>query len=143
LRTMNGSGRFKVGAGRVVGEGALRTVREVLSAGNVLDMALRGKLADPSRTALDFDSITGTFKIVNGVARTDDTIYQGKDLRVAVTGTYALADARTDLEVVATQGRNQLRAQVTGSGRALRVVPTGVNVKEPAEVRKLLDRLLR
>ena len=143
LRTMNGSGQFKVGAGRVVGEGALRLVRDVFAAGNVFDMALRGKLAAPGRTALDFDSITGSYKIVNGVARTDDVLYQGNDLKVAVAGTYGLADGRTDMKVVATQGRNQLRAQVTGSGGSLRVVPTGVNVKEPAEVKKLLDRLLR
>jgi len=143
FRTMNGSGQFKIGAGRVVGEGALKIVREVLEAGNVFDTALRGKLAGPGKTALDFDSITGSYKIVNGIARTDDLLYQGKDLRVAVAGTYALVDGRTDMKVVATQGRNQLRAQVTGSGGALRVVPTGVNVKEPAEVRKFLDRLLR
>jgi hypothetical protein len=143
LRTMNGSGQFKVGAGKVIGEGALKIVRDVLAAGNVFDMALRGKLAGPGKTALDFDSITGSYKIVNGVARTDDVVYRGKDLKVAVAGTYALADGRTDMKVIATQGSNQLRAQVTGSGGSLRVVPTGVNVKEPAEVKKLLDRLLR
>ncbi len=143
FRTMNGTGQFKVGSGRVIGEGALRVVRDVLSAGNVLDMTLRGKLADPGRNALDFDSITGSFKIANGVARTDDMVYQSKELRVTMAGTYALTDARTDMKVVATQGRNTLRAQVTGTGSSLRVVPTGVNVKEPAEVRKFLDRLLR
>lgn len=143
LRTMNGSGQFKVGGGRVVGEGALKIVRDVLAAGNVFDMALRGKLAGSSKTTLDFDSITGSYKIVNGVARTDDVVYQGKDLKVTVAGTYALADGRTDMKLIATQGSNQLRAQVTGSGGSLRVVPTGVNVKEPAEVKKLLDRLLR
>jgi hypothetical protein len=143
LRTMNGSGQFKVGAGKVIGEGALKIVRDVLAAGNVFDMALRGKLAGPGKTALDFDSITGSYKIVNGVARTDDVVYRGKDLKVAVAGTYALADGRTDMKVIATQGSNQLRAQVTGSGGSLRVVPTVVNVKEPAEVKKLLDRLLR
>jgi hypothetical protein len=140
---MNGAGRFKIGAGRVVGEGALKIVRDVLAAGNVFDMALRGKLAAPSTTALDFDSITGSYKIANGIARTDDLLYQGKDLRVTMAGTYALTDGRTDMKVVATQGKNQLRAQVTGSGGSLRVIPTGVNVKEPAEVRKLMDRLLR
>jgi len=143
FRTMNGTGQFKVGQGRVIGEGALKLVRDVLSAGNVLDMALRGKLADPGRNALDFDSITGSYKIVNGVARTDDVVYQSKELRVTVAGTYALADGRTDMKVVATQGNNTLRAQVTGTGSSLRVVPIGVNVKEPAEVRKFLDRLLR
>ena len=70
-------------------------------------------------------------------------VYQSKELRVTMAGTYALADGRTDMKVVATQGNNTLRAQITGSGSSLRVVPTSVNVKEPAEVRKFLDRLLR
>jgi uncharacterized protein YhdP len=139
---MNGAGQFKIGAGRVVGEGALKLVRDVLEVGNVFDRALRGKLSGPSKTALEFDSITGSYTIINGVARTNDLLYQGKDLRVAVVGTYALVDGRTDMSVVATQGGNQLRAQVTGSGGSVRVVPTGVIVKEPKEVKKFLDRLL-
>jgi len=143
LRSMSGTGRLKIGAGRVVGEGALRLVRGVLEAGNVFDAALRGKLSASGPTALEFSSITGSYRIAEGVVRTDDLLYESKDLRVTAAGTYGLADGRTDMKVVATQGRNQLRAQVTGSGGSLRVVPTGVNVKEPAEVKKFLDRLLR
>jgi len=143
LRTMSGTGQLKIGAGRVVGEGALKLVRGVLEAGNIFDTALRGKLAAPAQRPLEFDSITGSYRISAGVVSTDDLLYQGKDLRVSAAGTYALADGRTDMKVVATQGRNQLRAQITGNGSALRVVPTGVNVKEPAEVKKFLDQLLR
>lgn len=142
-RSMNGAGRLKIGKGRVVGEGALKLVRDVLEAGTVVDQALRGKFSGSSKTALDFDSITGSYRITAGVLRTDDLLYQGKDLKVAVAGTYALVDGRTDMNVVATQGSSQLRAQVTGSGGSLRVIPTGVNVKEAAQVRKLLDLLLR
>ena len=47
------------------------------------------------------------------------------------------------MNVVATQGSSQLRAQVTGSGGSLRVIPTGVKVKEAEQVKKLLERLLR
>ncbi|HYV66563.1 MAG TPA: AsmA-like C-terminal region-containing protein, partial [Myxococcales bacterium] len=143
LRTMSGTGQLKIGAGRVVGEGALGLVRGVLEAGNIFDAALRGKLAAPVQRQLEFDSITGSYRVSAGVVSTDDLLYQGKDLRVSAAGTYALTDGRTDMKVVATQGRNQLRAQITGSGSALRVVPTGVNVKEPAEVKKFLDQLLR
>ncbi|MDP2702672.1 MAG: AsmA-like C-terminal region-containing protein, partial [Candidatus Rokubacteria bacterium] len=142
-RSMNGTGRLKIGKGRVVGEGALKLVRDVLEAGTVVDQALRGKFSGSSKVALDFDSITGSYRITAGVLRTDDLLYQGKDLKVAVAGTYALVDGRTDMNVVATQGSNQLRAQVTGSGGSLRVIPTGVKVKEPEQIRKLLDRLLR
>jgi hypothetical protein len=45
--------------------------------------------------------------------------------------------------VVLTQGSGQFRGQVTGAGGSFRVVPTGANVKDPAAVKKLLDRLLR
>jgi hypothetical protein len=142
-RTMNGTGRFTVGAGRLVGEGALALVRQVLQAGGVLDRALRGDLSGPGRTALEFQTITGTYRITNGLARTDDLVYQAKDLKMTAAGTYGLADGRTDMAVVITQGGGQFRAQVTGAGGSLRVIPTGMNVKDPAAVKKFLDRLLR
>ena len=142
-RSMNGAGRLKIGKGRVVGEGALKLVRDVLETGTLVDQALRGRFSGPGKTALDFDSITGTYRIAAGVLRTDDLLYQGKGLKVVAVGTYALLDGRTDMNVVATQGSSQLRAQVTGSGGSLRVIPTGLKGKEAEEVRKLLDRLLR
>jgi len=142
-RTMNGTGRFTVGSGRVVGEGALALVRQVLQAGSTIDRALRGDFSGPGKTALEFQSITGSYRITNGLARTDDLVYQAKDLKMTAAGTYALADGRTDMAIVITQSAGQFRAQVTGSGRSFRVVPTGVNVNDPAAVKKFLDRLLR
>jgi hypothetical protein len=142
-RTMNGTGRFTVGAGRLVGEGALALVRQVLQAGGIFDRALHGDFSGPGRTALEFQAITGTYRITNGLVRTDDLVYQAKDLKMTAAGTYGLADGRTDMAVVITQSAGQFRAQVTGSGGSLRVIPTGVNVKDPAAVKKFLDRLLR
>lgn len=141
--TMNGTGRFTVGSGRVVGEGALTLVRDILQAGSLVDRAIRGDFAGPGKTALDFQSITGTYRITKGVVRTDDLVYQSKDLKLTAAGTYGLADGRTDMAVVITQSAAQFRAQVTGSGGSFRVVPTGVNVKDPTAVKKFLDRLLR
>ncbi len=142
-RSMNGTGRLKIGRGRVIGESALKLVRDVLEVGSVVDQALRGKFSGSSKMALDFDSITGSYRITAGVLRTDDLLYQSKDLKVTAAGSYALLDGRTDMNVVATQGSSQLRAQVAGSGGSLRVIPTGVEVKEPERVKKLLDRLFR
>jgi uncharacterized protein YhdP len=142
-RTMNGTGRFTVGSGRVVGEGALALVRQMLQTGSAIDRALRGDFSGPGKTALEFQSITGTFRINNGLARTDDLVYQAKDFKMTAAGTYALAGGRTDMAVVITQSAGQFRAQVTGSGGSFRVVPTGVDVKDPAAVKKFLDRLLR
>ena len=93
--------------------------------------------------ALEFQSITGTYRITNGLARTDDLVYQAKDLKMTAAGTYVLADGRTDMTVVITQSAGEFRAQVTGSGGSFRVVPTGVKVKDPAALKKFLDRLLR
>jgi AsmA protein len=142
-RTMNGTGRFTVGSGRLAGEGALALVRQVLQAGSMIDRALQGDFSGPGKTALEFQAITGTYRITNGLARTDDLVYQSKDLKMTAAGTYGLADGRADMAVVITQSGGQFRAQVTGSGGSFRVVPTGVNVKDPAAVKKLLDRLLR
>lgn len=142
-RTMNGTGRFTVGSGRVVGEGALALARQVLQTGSVIDRALRGDFSGPGKTALEFQAITGTYRITNGLVRTDDLVYRAKDLTMTSAGTYGLADGRTDMAVVITQSAGQFRAQVTGRGGSFRVVPTGVDVKDPAAVKKFLDRLLR
>jgi AsmA-like protein len=142
-RTMNGTGHFAVGPGRVVGKGALALVRETLQAGGVIDGALRGNFSGPGKTALEFQSITGTYRITGGLARTDDLAYRAKDLTVTAAGTYALADGRTDMAVVITQSAGQFRAQVTGSEGSYRVVPMGVKIKDPEEIKKFLDRLLR
>jgi hypothetical protein len=142
-RTMNGTGRFTVGSGRVVGEGALALARQALQAGSAIDRALRGDFSGPGKTALEFQSITGSYRIISGLARTDDLVYQAKDLKMTAAGTYALADGRTDMAVVITQSAGQFRARVTGGDGSFRVVPTGVKVQDPAAVKKFLDRLLR
>ena len=142
-RTMNGTGRFSIGSGRVVGEGALALVREILQAGSLIDRAVRGDFSGPGKTALEFQSITGTYRISNGVARTDDLVYQSRDLKLTAAGTYGLADGRTDMAIVIAQSAGEFRARVTGGGGSFRVVPTGANVKDPVGVKKLLDRLLR
>lgn len=142
-RSMNGTGEFKVGSGKVVGEGALKLVREVLVAQGVVSSALQGDPRGVRGTALEFTSIKGSYKIASGVLRTDDTVYQAKGLTMSVAGTYALADGRTDMMVLISQSAGQFRAHVTGSGGSVRAVPVGVQVKDPDAVKRFLDRLLR
>ena len=142
-RAVNGTGRFTVSSGRLVGGGALALVRQMLQAGSAIDRALHGNLSGPGKTALEFEAISGTYRITNGLVRTDDLVYRAKDLTMTAAGSYALADGRADVTVAITQGAGQFRAHVTGSGGSLRVVPTGIKVNEPSEVRKFLDRLLR
>src|SRR5262249_32468759 len=143
LRSLSGAGEFKVGAGRVVGEGALNLVREVLLAQGAISAAMQGDVRGLGSTPLEFTSIKGSYKITGGVLRTDDTVYQARGLSMTTAGTYGLADGRMDMMVQISQSRGQFRAHVTGSGGSVRAVPVGVQVKDPDAVKRFLERLLR
>ena len=144
MRTLNGAGRLRLGRGRVVGSEALRLLRDIVAvAGAVGALAEGGRLGAPLRP-LDFDSVTASFRIVNGVVTTNDLDYRGQGLSASAAGSYGLADGRTDMAVTLTQGRNQIKARVTGAvGGKLVAVPTGVTVGGRDAVKQLLDRLLR
>jgi hypothetical protein len=144
LRTLDGAGRLRVGRGRVVGREALALLRDIVTvAGVVGALTEPGKLGAPLRP-LDFDSVTASFRIVNGVVTTNDLDYQGQGLHASVAGSYGLADGRTDMAVTLTQGRNQVKARVTGAvGGKLMAVPTGATVGGRDAVKEILDRLLR
>jgi hypothetical protein len=115
----------------------------MLQTGSRSDRALRGDFSSPARRAPRVPVDHRSYRITNGLARTDDLVYQAADLKMTAAGTYALADGRTDMAVVITQSAGQFRAQVTGSGGSFRVVPTSVKVQDPVAVKKFLDRLLR
>jgi hypothetical protein len=66
-----------------------------------------------------------------------------RDVRVTGAGTYALVDGRTAMDVTVTQGTNRVKARVAGASGSLTIVPTDVRLKEPQDLRKTLDRLLR
>ncbi|MEX2223296.1 MAG: AsmA family protein [Candidatus Rokuibacteriota bacterium] len=146
LATLNGSGRLQIGAGRVIGPDLLDALSQALAltdlVSNVLDSGRRGSRPGP-RSPLNFDSITATYTITNGVARTADLVYQARDLRLTGAGTYGLVDGRTAMDVLVTQGGNRVKARVAGGPGALTIVPTDVRIKEPKDLRKTLDRLLR
>jgi len=144
MRTLDGAGRLRLGRGRVVGSEALGLLRDIVAvAGVVGALAEPGKVAAPLRP-LDFDSVTASFRIVNGVVTTKDLDYQGQGLSASAAGSYGLADGRTEMAVTLTQGRNQIKARVTGAvGGKLVAVPTGVTVGGRDAVKELLDRLLR
>lgn len=144
-RTLNGSGRLRMGPGKVVGSDLLNLVNQVAGLVDVVSSALRpeGRIAPKGGQPLDFDSITATYTVMDGVVRTDDLLYQSRDLKVAGAGTYALADGRLAMDVTLTQGSNRMRAQISGLPGALRVVPTEVKLQDSKDLRKFLDRLLR
>lgn len=145
LPSMSGSGRLAIGAGRVVGPDLLNAVSQALALTDLVSTTLapgaRGRPA--SGSPLNFDSITATYTIAGGVARTNDLVYVARDVRVTGAGTYGLVDGRTAMDVTVTQGTNRVKARVAGGPGALSIVPTDVRLKEPQDLRKALDRLLR
>jgi AsmA protein len=146
LATLNGSGRLHIGAGRVIGPDLLNALGQALSltdlVSGTIDAARRGKRPVPG-SPLSFDSITASYTITNGVARTEDLVYEARDLKLTGAGTYGLVDGRTAMDVLVTQGGNRVKARVAGGPGALTIVPTDVRLKEPKELKKALDQLLR
>jgi AsmA protein len=145
LPTLAGSGRLSIGAGRVVGPDLLKAVGQALALTDLVGSALTpgGRGGPGAKSPLSFDSITATYAITNGVVRTDDLVYVARDVRVTGAGTYGLVDGRTAMDVTVSQGTNRLKARVAGSPGALSIVPTDVRLKDPKDLRKALDRLLR
>lgn len=145
LPTLNGSGRLHIGAGRVVGPDLLNAVSQALALTDLVAGTLdpRRRSRPTADSPLNFDSITATYKITNGVVRTDDLLYHARDVQVAGAGTYGLVDGRTAMDVTVTQGENRVKARLAGTPGALTVVPTDVRLKEPKGLRKTLEKLLR
>ncbi|HWN15815.1 MAG TPA: AsmA-like C-terminal region-containing protein, partial [Candidatus Dormibacteraeota bacterium] len=144
LPTLAGSGRLSIGAGRVVGPDLLNAVGQALALTDLVAATLTpGGRGESKKTPLSFDSITATYTITNGVVRTDDLVYVARDVRVTGAGTYGLVDGRTAMDVTVNQGTNRVKARVAGGPGALSIVPTDVRLKEPKDLRKALDRLLR
>lgn len=144
LPTMRGSGRLSVGPGRVVGPDLPSALSQALALTDLVSATLDPKAARPGpRSPLSFDSITASYTIADGVAHTDDLVYVARDIRVTGAGSYALTDGRTAMDVTVTQGSNRVKARLTGAAGSMSIVPTDVRVKEPKDLRKALDRLLR
>jgi len=143
-RTLQGGGRFRVGRGQILGLAMLGLVNEAARIGT--ELAARA-LADRRSWSLDappdFESITGTYRIRDGVLSTQDLRYESRRLAGAAAGTYRLTDGRMDMAVTLTQGRSQVRARVSGAPDSVVIVPTGVTAGDAAGVRRILERLAR
>ena len=142
-RTVNGSGRLRLGPGKVTGRDVVPIVNQVVGLAGVASAVL-----DPERRArpgspLDFDSITATYTITNGVVRTEDLLYETSGVRVTASGTFALHDGRVNMEVTLTQGSNQVKGMVSGTFAALTVTPTGIRVPDSRGIRRFLEKLFR
>jgi hypothetical protein len=145
LPTLDGSGRLAIGAGRVVGTDLLNAVGRALALTDIVSgISGQGPRGRPGAgSPLNFDSITATYRIANGILRTDDLLYVARDVRVTGAGTYGVADGRIAMDVTVTQGSNRVKARVAGGPGNLSIVPTDLRLKEPKDLKKTLDRLLR
>jgi uncharacterized protein YhdP len=119
----------------------------VVRVGGAISSALDADVpAIASGSPLEFESITGTYRVTNGVLTTRDLLYTSKPMKVAVAGEYGLANGRMNLDMVITHGRGELKARVTGSAASpsIRVDPaTILRGVDPGKVEKGLGELLK
>lgn len=144
--TLSGPGSLKVGHGKVVGSQALALVGGIVRVGGAVSALLGADLPNVGDTPLEFESITGTYQITNGVLATKDLLYTSRPMKVAIAGTYALASSRMDLDMVVNHGRGEIKAKVTGTtaSPSIRVLPGSiVRDVDPEKAQKGLSDLLR
>lgn len=145
--TLSGPGTLRAGPGKVVGSQALALLSGVVRVGGAISSALQADVpAIAGGSPLEFESITGTYQITNGVLTTRDLLYTSKPMKVAVSGRYGLANGRMDLDMIVTHGRGELKAKVTGSAASpsIRVDPAAIlRGVDPGKVEKGLGELLK
>ena len=129
LETLSGPGTLKIGAGKVVGKQALSLMTNVVRVGGAVSSLLSADLPTSAfASPVEFDSITGTYQVTDGIARTRDLVYTSRAMVVGVAGDYVLATGGMNLDVVVHHGRGEVRARVTGTAAApaIRVVPSSL-----------------
>jgi AsmA protein len=145
--TLSGPGALRAGPGKVVGTQALALASNVIRVGGAISSALSAELPDlGAGSPLEFESITGTYRIDSGVLTTRDLLYTSRPMKVAIAGQYGLADGRMNLDMVITHSRGELKAKVTGTGASpsIRVDPaTILKSVDPGKVEKGLGDLLK
>jgi hypothetical protein len=126
--TLSGPGTLKVGKGKVVGKQALALVANIVRIGGAVSAVLGADIPNLGDSPLEFESITGTYNIVNGVLTTRDLLYTSRPMKVAIAGSYGLATQNMDLDMTISHGRGDLKAKVTGnaSSPSIRVNPATI-----------------
>ena len=146
-RTLSGDGQLRIGAGKVVGPRALALLGGLARVGGTVSSAL--SLDVPTSTLsspVEFDSITGSYRIRNGIVTTRDLLYTSRAMKARVAGDYALSTGQMNLDVAVDLGRGQLQAKVVGTAASpsIRVVPTtALRQVEPEKVERGLKDLLK
>jgi hypothetical protein len=145
--SLAGDGRVSIGRGKVVGSRALALLGDVTRVGGALSSLLRSD-APGSLTGspLEFESITATYRIRNGVVTTRDLIYTSTAMRVTAAGDYVLATGGLNMDVVVRYARGTVQAKVTGTAASpsIRVLPaSALRSVDPQRVERGLQDLLK
>jgi hypothetical protein len=151
LNTLDGSGQLRIGPGKVVGPQALALIGTLTRvAGTVSSVLAADVPSTVTSSPLDFDSITGTYQITNGVVTTRDLLYTSRVMKVGIAGDYGLASGRMNLDVRVNHGRGEVRAKVSGSAASpsIKLDPSSVagsvdREKVESGIQDLLKRFRR
>jgi AsmA protein len=126
--TLSGPGTLRIGHGKVVGRQALALLSGIVRVGGAVSSLLSNDLPNLGDSPLEFESITGTYQIVNGVITTRDLLYTSKPMKVAIAGSFGFATRNMDVDMTISHGRGDLKAKVTGnaSSPSIRVNPATI-----------------
>ena len=129
FNTLDGAGDLRIGPGKVVGPQALALIGTVVRVGGAVSSLLAADLS-PTLFAspVDYDSITGTWKVTSGVLSTKDLLYSSRAMKIGVAGEYGLATGRVNADLKVNHGRGEIRAKVTGNAASpsVRVDPASI-----------------
>jgi uncharacterized protein involved in outer membrane biogenesis len=140
--TLNGKGQVRMGPGKVVGNQALGLLNNVVQLGGALESVLsRDVPAASMASALEYDSITATYTITNGVVSTRDLLLSGRALKATAAGTYALTTGAVNVDLSVTASRRELRARVTGTAAAPKIAIAAGSLLREGEKRRLEEGL--
>jgi hypothetical protein len=112
--SLSGDGRFDIGRGRVVGRRALRLFGDVARG---VDLAA-SVVGEDAPSPFEFESITGSYRLQNGVAATRDLRFAGRGFSVTASGDYDLATGGLDVDLSFQHGRERVKGRVTGTADA-------------------------
>ena len=146
-KTLAGEGQLSIGPGKVVGPQAVALFENLVRAGGALSSVLAPDVPTGlGASPLEFDAITATYQIVDGVVTTRDLLYTTRTIKVGVTGQYALASGAMNLDVVVNHQRGRIAAKVTGTVAApsIQVAPSAlVRDLDPDKLQRGLQDLLK
>lgn len=142
MHSLSGDGRFTVGRGRVVGTQAVKLFGDVVKVGEAVATVLGEDVASP----LEFESITGTYRVNDGVATSRDLLYTGRGFTVTAVAEYAFIRDGLNVDMVVRHRRGQVKARIRGTAAApvLHVDAAGaLRDIEPRGLERDLRNLLR